>query len=432
MERRKVKFRHIAAVLLCGLRAKIDGIRAAGDPVTFAELDAWYKIPTFTENAAGYITDAFACLRLPEGEEREPLVLFGSAKLPPRTQPLDEQAQALVGTVLADNETALKLLHAGASIPHCRYPIDLGEGHAVLTPHIAHFRNAVRLLSLKAIWHTERNELAEAVDALVSALGIARSLVQEPLIMSQLVRQGCQSLTVSTFELIINRTPFADQQLIELERALSVAYDPNALARAFVGERCGGLALFRDPQMTVGMFPTQGGLARVVVGLLRAIGLLDIGQATYIDVMAENIQAAQLPPHERHAAAKAIERKLAQMHKAHAWLREFMPALNRTIELDVADMARILTTRAAVAVERYRLAAGQLPGQLDDLVPRYLDRVPQDPFDGRPLRYTKLEKGYVIYSVGTDGEDNGGKEKPPRRRGSEQSPNYDITFIVER
>jgi hypothetical protein len=46
--------------------------------------------------------------------------------------------------------------------------------------------------------------------------------------------------------------------------------------------------------------------------------------------------------------------------------------------------------------------------------------LPLDPFDGQPLRYKKLPKGYVVYSNGEDGKDDGGDEKK------------DITFTVER
>ena len=94
-----------------------------------------------------------------------------------------------------------------------------------------------------------------------------------------------------------------------------------------------------------------------------------------------------------------------------------------------ADLvAQVRTARTALAVERYRLAHGTLPGGLADLVPDYLDGVPEDPFDGRPLRYKKLEKGYVVYSVGEDGKDDGGAE-PPR----EGVPEFlDVTFTVER
>jgi len=57
--------------------------------------------------------------------------------------------------------------------------------------------------------------------------------------------------------------------------------------------------------------------------------------------------------------------------------------------------------------------------------------MPLDPFDGAPLRYKPLAKGYVVYSIGPDGHDDGGKEPPIRRRGTEPVPE-DITITVER
>jgi hypothetical protein len=51
--------------------------------------------------------------------------------------------------------------------------------------------------------------------------------------------------------------------------------------------------------------------------------------------------------------------------------------------------------------------------------------VPLDPWDGKPLRYKKLDKGYVIYSVGSDRKDDGGSADPERGF-------KDITFRVAR
>ncbi len=63
----------------------------------------------------------------------------------------------------------------------------------------------------------------------------------------------------------------------------------------------------------------------------------------------------------------------------------------------------------AVAIERYRLDnAGALPETLDRLVPKYLADVPMDPTDGGPVRYVRDAASYTIYSVGSDGVDNGG------------------------
>ena len=81
---------------------------------------------------------------------------------------------------------------------------------------------------------------------------------------------------------------------------------------------------------------------------------------------------------------------------------------------------------------RYRLATGNLPDTLAELVPTYLDAVPKDPFDESELRYRKLESGFVVYSVGNDGKDDGGQERLPYRERKKGSSTWDITFIVER
>ena len=81
--------------------------------------------------------------------------------------------------------------------------------------------------------------------------------------------------------------------------------------------------------------------------------------------------------------------------------------------------------RAALAVERYRLVHGVCPERLADLVPDYLDAVPMDPFDGEPLRYRRLETGYMVYSVGRNLVDDGGAEK-------ERGYPPDWVFKVER
>ncbi len=50
---------------------------------------------------------------------------------------------------------------------------------------------------------------------------------------------------------------------------------------------------------------------------------------------------------------------------------------------------------------------GDLPATLESLIPDFLPSIPIDPFDGRPIRYSREKK--LIYSVGEDLIDSGGK-----------------------
>ena len=71
---------------------------------------------------------------------------------------------------------------------------------------------------------------------------------------------------------------------------------------------------------------------------------------------------------------------------------------------------RLGGARVVIAIERFRLAEGDLPEELNDLVPTYLSDLPVDPASpsGEPLCYLRDGEGYKIYSRGRDRVDDGG------------------------
>jgi hypothetical protein len=107
-----------------------------------------------------------------------------------------------------------------------------------------------------------------------------------------------------------------------------------------------------------------------------------------------------------------------------------LPALNTTMERAVDGMAQSRVAQVALAVERFRVAGSSLPDSLAQLVPKYLPAVPEDPYDGKPVRYNKLSpKGYVVYSVGRNRRDDGGATRP---MGGQADGPYDLVFAVRR
>ena len=74
----------------------------------------------------------------------------------------------------------------------------------------------------------------------------------------------------------------------------------------------------------------------------------------------------------------------------------------------IAQM-RVRTAYTAIAVERYRRDSGSWPKSLVDLAPKYLASVPEDFYAGKPLLCRRVDDGIVVYSVGPDGKDDGGR-----------------------
>ncbi len=63
----------------------------------------------------------------------------------------------------------------------------------------------------------------------------------------------------------------------------------------------------------------------------------------------------------------------------------------------------------ALAAEAYRIDHGAYPKTASDLTPNYLTLVPLDPFSGEPMKVKAQNGGVVLYSIGPDMADDGGK-----------------------
>jgi len=83
--------------------------------------------------------------------------------------------------------------------------------------------------------------------------------------------------------------------------------------------------------------------------------------------------------------------------------------------------------RVAFALAAYRRDHGRYPMKLDDLAPKYLAQVPDDLFSGKALIYWPSADGYLLYSVGVNGQDDGG-----RTHGDEPSGGDDIRVRMPR
>jgi hypothetical protein len=71
--------------------------------------------------------------------------------------------------------------------------------------------------------------------------------------------------------------------------------------------------------------------------------------------------------------------------------------------------AMMLTTKAGLACKIYKIQTGHYPESLAALVPDLLDKEPIDPFTGKPLIYRLQDGGIIIYSVGSNEKDDGGR-----------------------
>jgi hypothetical protein len=84
-----------------------------------------------------------------------------------------------------------------------------------------------------------------------------------------------------------------------------------------------------------------------------------------------------------------------------------MPAFNKVQEASDGREQGERNLSFAFALAAYQRDNGRYPAQPSELAPRYLKRIPTNLFSGEALIYRPHEKGYVLYSVGVNGIDDG-------------------------
>ena len=82
-------------------------------------------------------------------------------------------------------------------------------------------------------------------------------------------------------------------------------------------------------------------------------------------------------------------------------------------------LMRFDLTKLAFALAAYRADHGAYPGKLADLIPKYIANIPKDRFNDGDLHYSLQGGGYLLYSVGPNGKDDGGKGIEDRKESSQ-------------
>ena len=112
--------------------------------------------------------------------------------------------------------------------------------------------------------------------------------------------------------------------------------------------------------------------------------------------------------HQRNTSyADEIRKRIANHYFLE--LAQLDRSLGRPIEIHYRAHVSGEALVATIAVLRYRQDRGQWPESLEELVgDGYMRRIPADPFSGKALVYKPTGETFLLYSFGTDFDDDGG------------------------
>ncbi len=394
-----------------------------GFPQTPEELNAWYVEPPAGQNAATIELQGINAEQIAGVEKTPNLPILGNAPPPALSAPLSPAMKSALANFLQRNREALQFFGQGTQYEQSRYPVDLTMGSNTLLPYLFGIKKGMQMEEMAAILDAGNNDNQRAADDLLAAMGLARSLEAEPILISQLVRAAGVGLSMAALEEAVNRTTLSPESLGALSNAFQSmeAYDTKGegFNRALVGEDVNHLALLKDRASLLQILNTPGNFGddadqgRQMIAYLNRTPSLK-GEQDYFETTFQQLMSARQDtfPGRTKDAEDVISQRVAEASSQgllfNAWL---WGGIQNVTAQEARCLANLRLAMTAIALEQYRSANGnQYPATLAALSPAYLAATPADPFDGKPLRYHKQGAGYILYSIGQNLKDNGGRQ----------------------
>jgi ABC-type transport system involved in multi-copper enzyme maturation permease subunit len=357
-------------------------------------------------------------------------------------------------SVLESNRTAFAMVQKAPALSMGRYDsMAMSQG---FNNQWQAFWMITRMLEFDVLLRSEDRDVQGALDSLKRLLELSRSAGREHSMAFQNTRSGSFARAVVAMRWMLVRCRLSDSELKALQDELSAAEAQIDYSGALAAFQCGALASYRSLQTFSSVpAPVMGGppggtgviLREQIRARLRDLsGGRERDLITFLDGIDDFMLAAKAPPAERYRQANRsftsdMSARVNFLAAGGVLVRGPPPfgftkysAFEFLISRIAEFEARCRAASIGLAIERFRLShAGHLPDELEDLVPSFIAEVPCDPFDGQPIRYKKMPNGYRVYSVGRNGQDDGGAEQETRLpTASVFPPPDDITFSVER
>jgi hypothetical protein len=376
--------------------------------------------PTPDDDAAPLYIRGFAAIAADKK-----LFAEGSPAAEPATT---DVTSAAVAEILARHAPTLDLLRRAADKPFCRFTRDWSRPSiAMLLPEMQELRGAARLLTLAARREAADGDHAAAIRDVIRVHRIGRHAGSEPILVCGLVGQATDTLALQALADILPRLTPADRPLLDDTALVDFVGTPVRFDKHFLGEEAFGLATMADlaegreglsflTMIAAGGGPTAPDKALgSPLALLFRCFLLPADLASYRRFMRRHQQltvSLSRGEGDRFAAfkqeAEAIDKDLADRRDG-IFTSLLAPALSSVTRSQIKSQAHHGAAEVLVAATRARLETGTLPDAAADLVPNELSALPRDPFQAdQPLLFKRTDDSWIVYSVGPDGEDDGG------------------------
>ena len=372
------------------------------------------------QNAAPLYQQAFAALDADPGLKGENSPLASATTI--------DMASPAVIDLLARHAATLDLIRRAADRDTCRFQRDWTRpSYEMLLPEMQSLRTAARLLVLAARREAADGNAEDALRDVARLQRIGRHAASEPILISNLVGIAIDTMALETLAQVLPTLRKSDLAALDSPGIRDLVTSPPAMASPSYGEEAFGLSVFADladDQRSVTTLSDLLGIAQPQVflflgrilplSLLYRVFFLPADLAGYRSIMAQyQATAGRSEPYpETTNRIDTIETQIRNRGPGMIPSR-FLPALGAIFRSHTRSMAQHRAATALVAATRQRLETGTLPTTFEELSAKLVPPASRDPFTAdQPLVMKRTDDALLVYSIGPDGEDDGGPVAP--------------------
>jgi hypothetical protein len=383
------------------VESKLAELRAAGQPTSLAELAR--KPPLPEQNAATYLRRAKDYV---DSIDKEVSAAYENEteddqEAIDRGRPTPRFVEAIRSALAAYPKT-IPLLKQAADCPdydaQLNYEADTKTFMDELNRQIQLTRASMRNLNYRATLQIADGDLDGAIDTCLTTLRLCRHFDREPTIIGGLVAVACRGIVVSTIDLALRSGDVSDATCDALDAELKRHDVAQVYRQSLISDRAFGLAVLAEVAAGKHREQLRGNDAY----WFRAVAFKD-NELGYLDYMAQSLAIAGRP------YADVIDDECISKALASAGPFADLAAPNTRAALVAVGRAEA-AQRALVVLNRIQRFEKANPGHVPSLADLSLPpEITTDPFNGRPLKMHKEPGGWLIYSVGHNLKDDGGK-----------------------
>jgi hypothetical protein len=338
-----------------------------------------------------------------------------------RDTPVAAEKWQAIARLIEKNRKVLDLIPEVAGKPCFQYGDTGVRSWDKKIPNAIKTIRAVRLLGFESLLAADKGDVRASLDLLRIGLRFAPKMAEERTLITYLIALADMKALLMFLNKAVSGREVSAELLLPVLGDLGdsqISLWKGLMRDSIRGER----VMFMDvglPSSLADFQKAYGGLAwteRLYFWLIRPFVKRDIRLTLPLYEELETLALSSY--YQTREFWKPYQDHLHSL-PWYAIVSKIIVPEFETVFMKVATLdALILTSRVGLACRIHKSRTGAYPENLEALVPGLLTEVPIDPFTGKPLVYRREGQGFIVYSLGSNLKDDGGRST------------YEIKFLV--